>query len=174
MPKHHQLSLTGSNRYRFQNESLDIELCYHPFSGRETIAFDGVIVSEERNPVPGFSYSFNFNSNDYTLVQDRPADHSYNYYYQLNKNGTPVQRYEIKPEHKRTAAIYIVPLCVLIMFPAIIGEISQSVVGISPMDWSAITTFSVTIGAVLSAIGIHVSMLGRLLIKNIMWTRPEK
>ncbi|MDQ6999171.1 MAG: hypothetical protein Q9M17_10700 [Mariprofundus sp.] len=167
----HQLSLTGSNTYRFQDENLDVELCYHPFSGRETVAFDGIIVSEERNPAPGFSYSFEFNGNDYTLIQDRPADHSYNYHYQLNKNGNPIQRYEIKPEHKRNASIYLVPLAVVILFPAIAGEISQHVVGVSPMNWSAITTFAVTIGAVLSAIGIHVSMLGRLIIQKVMWNQ---
>ncbi|RLL51925.1 hypothetical protein D8Y20_07905 [Mariprofundus sp. EBB-1] len=170
----HQLSLTSSNTYRFQDENLDLELCYHPFSGRETVAFDGVIVSEEHNPTPGFSYNFEFNGNDYTLIQDRPADRSYNYHYQLNKNGHPIQRYEIKPEHKRKASIYLLPLSAVIIFPAIAGEISRHFVGVSPMDWNTITTFSVTVGALFTAIAIHVSMLGRLIIKKTIWTSPKE
>ena len=167
MPEYQRLSLTGSNSFRFQDGDLDLELCYHPLSGRESITFNGVKVSEERIVTVGFGYDFNFNGNAYSLIHGLPEDRSCNYYFQLSRNGEPVQRYEIVPTRKKTSAFYLVALCVVIAFPIAAGELSEQFMGISALDWSGGVKLAVIVSAAVSAIAIHLALYGRLLIKNL-------
>jgi len=168
MTEYQKLSLTGSNSFHFRDGALDLELCYHPLSGRETVAFNGVIVSEERIVTTDFGYHFDFNGYAYMLNHDRPEDRSCNYYFQLSRNKEPLQRYEIFPPRKRKPALYLVAPCVVASFPAVAGEISEQLLGISVLDWSPAGKLAVIVAAAVSAIAIHLGLYGRLLIKNRM------
>ena len=134
MTEYQKLSLTGSNSFHFLDGVLDLELCYHPLSGRETVAFNGIIVSEERIVTSDFGYHFYFNGHAYTLNHYRSEDRSCNYYFQLSRNKEPIQRYEIVPHRKRTPAFYLVAPCVVASFPAVVGEISEQLLGIPVLD----------------------------------------
>ena len=168
MSEYRRLSLTGSNSFHFQDEGFDLELCYHPLSGRETVTFNTVKISEERIASIGFSYNFDFNGNRYSLIHDRPEDRSCNYYFQLSRNSEPIQRYEIVPTRKRTPAFYLVALCAVIALPVAAGELSEQFMGTSALEWSAGIKLAVIATAALSAIAIHLALYGRLLIKNLI------
>jgi hypothetical protein len=104
-------------------------------------------------------------------------NHSCNYYYQLSRNGEPAQRYEILPTRKRTSAIiYLLALCLAMFFPMLAGEISQHFMGVSALEWDIgvkiVIIVASVIAAVLSAIGIHLVISGRLIIKNFMGASP--
>ena len=171
MTEYQKLSLTGSNSFHFRDGALDLELCYHPISGRETVAFNGIIVSEKRIVTTGFGYHFDYNGYAYTLNHNHPEDRSCNYYFQLSRNKEPLQRYEIVPPRKRTPAFYLVAPCVVTLFPALAGEISGQLLGISVLDWSPAGKLAVIVAAAVSAIAIHLGLYARLLINKKIYAR---
>lgn len=174
MSEYQQFSLTECNTYRFQDGELDLELRCHPVLSRETISLDGQIAYEIHHPAPGRGYEFDYNGHEYMLIQGHSEDARCNYYYELSRNGEPIQRYEIKPERNRMSAaiICLVALSVVAFFPVLAGEISQRFMGVSALEWGigvqiAIIVLSV-ITAVLSAIVIHLIISGRIIIKNLV------
>jgi len=59
----------------------------------------------------------------------------------------------------------------VIFFPLAAGELSESYMGVSVLDWGIGTQFAVVIAAVLSAIGLIgmiIGIFGRPIIKNHM------
>jgi len=132
----------------------------------------GQIAYEIRNPTPGWGYEFELNDHEYMLIQDRPEDGSCGYYYELSRDGEPIQCYEIMPSRKiAPAIIWLVALCVVMFFPLAAGELSESYMGVSVLDWGIGTQFAVVIAAVLSAIGLIgmiIGIFGRPIIKNHM------
>jgi len=161
MAEHYGFSIIRSNTFRFQDDNLDLELCCHPLTGRVTLALDGEILPLKSHFSSDFSYYICSGGNHYLLIHGRPKDQSCRYYYELCKNGEPIQRYEVKA--KLTLPLCLLTLCVVMFFPVAAGEISAQYLGVSVLQWSIGTEFAVIASAVLSAIGIHIGILSYLI-----------
>ena len=172
MSEDQRFSLTSSNNYRFWDGELDLELRCHPLLRRETIALDGQKAYEIRNPTPGWGYEFDYNGHDYILIQDQPEDKSCSYYYELYRDGEPVQRYEIKLARKIPPAITcLVALCLLIFFTVAAGELSEAYLDVSVLDWNIGEKFAVMFAAALSTVGLtglFIAIFGRPTVKHLM------
>lgn len=172
-----RFSLSSSNTYRFQDGQLDLELSCHPLLRRETISLDGQIAYEIRNSMPGWGYEFDFNGHDYMLVQDQPEDESCSYYYELSRDGESLQRYEITPTRKIPPAIIcLVALSLLIFFTVAAGELSESYLDVSVLDWHMGVKLAVMVAAALSTLGLTgliIATFGRPTIKSLIGDQIE-
>lgn len=161
--KHRRFSFARSNFFQFRDGDLEIEICFHPLTGREIVTLNGKIVSEMRNYYASICYTLNFNNHAYTLTQGSPEDQSCRYFYELCRNGKPLQRYEIKANPKSTLPLSLLTLCLVIFLPVAASEVSANYMGISVSEWSTGVRFGAVVSSAFIAITIHLGILSHLI-----------